>query len=51
MVGDQANYLSLLLFLIETSLQGMSSGVTLFRTGNHSRFVSLSVMRRSHHAV
>lgn len=33
------NYLSLLLFLIETSLQSMLSGVALLRTRNHSRFV------------
>lgn len=38
-------------FLIETSLQGMFGGVTLFRTRNHSRFVSLRVMRHSHHAI
>lgn len=38
-------------FLIETSLQGLSSGVMLLRTRNRSRLVILRVRRRSCHAV
>lgn len=43
--------LSVFAFLIETSSQGMFSGVMLLRTRNHSWVVSLRVMRCSRHTV